>query len=222
MQLGKNTPSAEVLTGYVERIERIRESKKQLGLDEAAIMAEAKGQGFTPGAIRYVIKVRQEKPHDRQEREAMQDLYLHALGMEVEPPLLRFANLAAFDSTAREQVVERQKDFVPAHGKGHVEVYFGGTRFRLERQKDGEVTAIEQFELTPKAEAPPTKPSHQHDKAPVPDVDEAGAFELGRQYARDNRAVIDNPFPYGNPRRARFDEGWRKEAGGDGMGPDEK
>lgn len=47
---------------------------------------------------------------------------------------------------------------------------------------------------------------------------DADAGLLGRQAARDGKPVIDNPFPFGDPRRARFDEGWRSESGSDGMG----
>lgn len=49
-------------------------------------------------------------------------------------------------------------------------------------------------------------------------VDIGEAEELGRAAAREGKAVIANPFPFGDPRRPRFDEGWRKEAENDGMG----
>jgi SpoVK/Ycf46/Vps4 family AAA+-type ATPase len=49
-------------------------------------------------------------------------------------------------------------------------------------------------------------------------ADVADAEDMGRKAARDGKPVIDNPFPFGDPRRARFDEGWRKEAETDGMG----
>lgn len=49
-------------------------------------------------------------------------------------------------------------------------------------------------------------------------VEVADAEEMGRKAAREGKAVIDNPFPFGDPRRARFDEGWRKETDTDGMG----
>lgn len=219
MSVGQN--SAERIRNFVERVERIREQKKQLGDDEKAIMAEAKAEGFVPAAIRYVIKVRSEKPHDRQEREALQDLYLHAMGMATEPPLFRFAGLAAVDNAARDQVVEGMKAFVPPHGSGHIDVKFGTSTIRLERQKDGSVSATDVVDkpVQPRSEfsgrVVPSQP-----REPVPDVDDAGAFDLGREYARDNRAVIENPFPFGDSRRARFDEGWRRESGGDGMGPE--
>lgn len=44
------------------------------------------------------------------------------------------------------------------------------------------------------------------------------AVELGRKAAREGKAVIENPFPFQDPRRARFDEGWRQESETDGMG----
>lgn len=46
---------------------------------------------------------------------------------------------------------------------------------------------------------------------------EADAEGAGRAAAREGRPIIDNPFPFGDPRRARFDEGWRKETGSDGI-----
>jgi SpoVK/Ycf46/Vps4 family AAA+-type ATPase len=49
-------------------------------------------------------------------------------------------------------------------------------------------------------------------------IDIAGAEEMGRKAARDGKPIIDNPFPFNDPRRARFDEGWRKESDSDGMG----
>lgn len=50
------------------------------------------------------------------------------------------------------------------------------------------------------------------------EVTETVAEELGRQAAREGKPVIENPFGFGDPRRARFDEGWRKESDSDGMG----
>ena len=214
----KNTVSGEMLMGFVERVESIKERQADCSADMAIVMAEAKGQGFNTSAIKYVVKVRAEKPHDRAEREAMRDMYLHAAGLDVEPPLFRFANLAAIDTSSREQVIERMKEFVPSDG--HIDVKFGKVTLRLTRDKDGVVHEDELAERPapqPRADAPPagTKPA----KEPPPAVDADGAYELGRTYAIQNRAVIDNPFPYGDPRRARFDAGWRRENGGDGMGP---
>lgn len=219
MSIGQNTVSSDMLRSYVERIEHVRLDKKQLAENESAILADAKANGFTPSAIKAVVKVRAMKPHDRQESEALLDMYLHSLGMATEPPLFRAAGIAGFDAAAREQVVARLKDFVPATGLGDIIVNMGGTQVRLARGADGEVSETPVQSPKPPAE-PGARPSPAG-KADVPNVDSAGAEAMGQQYARDNRPVIDNPFPFGDPRRARFDEGWRREAGSDGMGGDE-
>lgn len=51
-----------------------------------------------------------------------------------------------------------------------------------------------------------------------PEITDASAEQLGRNAAREGKPVIENPFSFGDSRRARFDEGWRKESGNDGMG----
>ena len=50
------------------------------------------------------------------------------------------------------------------------------------------------------------------------ELDGDGADALGRKAAQEGRPVIDNPFVFGDPRRSRFDEGWRAESLSDGMG----
>ncbi len=220
MSLGKNTVSGQELTSFVERVETIEARQKFDSQEKAAIYAEAKSRGFTPGAIRYVVKVRKEKPHNRQEREAMQDMYLHALGMDTEPPLFRFAGLAAIDTSARDQVIERMREFVPPAGDGHIDVKFGQVTIRLTRDKDGNVSDEEVAEI--KAAPKPDKSAKlDAQREPVPDVDQAGAKLIGRQYAEENRPIIDNPFRFGDDRRAAFEEGWREATGSDGMGPQE-
>lgn len=49
-------------------------------------------------------------------------------------------------------------------------------------------------------------------------IDALSAENLGRKSFRDGKAIIDNPFHFGDARRARFDEGWRKESETDGAG----
>lgn len=220
MTMGRNTVAGDQLISIVERIEAIEANQKQLALDKAEVFAEAKANGYTPGAIRYVVKVRKEKPHDRQEREAMQDMYLHAIGMDTEPPLFRYSNLASIDTSARDQVIERMKEFVPSFGEGHIDVRFGTATIRLTRQKDGNVADEEVKEA--KQAAPQPAPANMPTcREPIPDVDEPGAKELGRKYAAENRPIIDNPFRYGDVKRLRFEEGWREATGSDGMGPQE-
>lgn len=215
----RNSVSGEQLRGFVERIEAIREQVKDLSDDEKVIFAEAQAAGLVPKVVRYVLKVRATKPSDFQEAQALADMYLSALGMAPEPPLFRAMGLISVDVNAREQIVEALKKFVPAAGSITIDGG-GGVPIRLTRTKDG---AVEVAEITKLATAPsePAKPKPAKDKPPVPDVDPDGAEALGRQAAQDDVPIIANPFPFGDPRRPRWDVGWRREAGSDGMGPDD-
>lgn len=215
----QNTVSGEQLKGFVERLERIRGEKKALSDDAKVIMAEAAASGFIPKFILHCVKIREQKPSEVQEARALADMYLSALGLAPEPPLFRAMNLISVDIASKESVVEALKKFVPAEGSITVEA--GGKPIKISRNKDGVVSVAE---VSPPRAAPETKSDHSphaKQKPPVPDVDAEGAEELGRQAARDDMAIISNPFPFGDARRARFDLGWRKEAGTDGMGPDD-
>ena len=72
--------AAGQLQSFVERIERLEEDKKAIAADMKEVFAEAKANGFDLKIIRQVLKIRQMEKSDRQEQEAMLDLYLTALG----------------------------------------------------------------------------------------------------------------------------------------------
>ena len=72
------------LKTIVERIERLEEEKKTIAADIKEIYAEAKGNGFDTRILRKVISIRRKDRHEREEEEAMLDLYLNALGMTPE------------------------------------------------------------------------------------------------------------------------------------------
>jgi len=220
MSLGRNTVSSRELVGYIERIERLKVDRDAISNDERAVMAEAKAKGFVPAAIRYCIKARAKKPHDRQEEEALRDLYMGAIGLGDEGPLFRAVGLMKVDRHARESVVEAFKALVPA--KGEIIVKMDGVAIRLWRDKEGEAQAEEMAEPTPGL-APAGAPASTARKTatPPPDVDEEGAHALGAQAFKDNRPITGNPFPFGDTRRARWDAGWRSVSGNDGMGPEE-
>jgi uncharacterized protein (UPF0335 family) len=215
--LGKNTPQTEELTAFIERVEKLNGEIADLQEDRKTVFQEAKSKGFSTRQMRRLVKVRKMKPHDHQEDEAEFAVYEHAMGMATEPPLLRFMAKAATDVAVRDQVIEAMKSFVPPHGKGDITVTMEGKPVRLARTKDG---TVELFDVEkPLPFQPSRKPAARPSRPPPPDVDAAGAEALGRQYAKDNRPIIDNPFPFGDTRRPRFDKGWRDETGNDGMGP---
>lgn len=67
------------LRSFVERVERLNAEKTALAGDIREVFAEAKGDGFDTAIMREVIKIRAMQPGDRDEREALLDLYLSAL-----------------------------------------------------------------------------------------------------------------------------------------------
>ncbi len=73
--------AAGQLRSFVERIERLEEEKKGISDDIRDVFAEAKGNGFDTKIMRQVIRLRKQEPNERQEAEAILDLYMHALGM---------------------------------------------------------------------------------------------------------------------------------------------
>ena len=79
--MAKSGIAKEHLRSFVERIERLEEEKKALADDIREVYSEAKGTGFDTKVMRHVVRLRKMESADRQEQEAMLDLYLNALGM---------------------------------------------------------------------------------------------------------------------------------------------
>jgi uncharacterized protein (UPF0335 family) len=69
------------LKSIVERIERLEEEKAALAEDIKEVYAEAKANGYDTKILRTVIRLRKQDSAERQEQEALLDLYLAALGM---------------------------------------------------------------------------------------------------------------------------------------------
>lgn len=217
MTLGKNTIEATALRGIVEEIELINDQVKELQDKRTEIFARAKSNGFAAAGIRYVVKARKMKPHDREEAETIRDTYMHAMGMDEEPPLFRQLAAMARDDLSRDALIENFKAMCPPTGE--IIIKIGGEPLRIWRDDKGEAQAepyIENVAKDPAKPRPSTMPGGKTRE--VPAVDEDGAEEYGRQMYRENRPIVENPFPYGDARRQRCDEGYRAESGGDGMG----
>ena len=69
------------LRSFIERIERLEEEKKTIADDIKEVYAEMKGTGFDTKAVRSIIRLRKQDQAERQEAEAILDLYMAALGM---------------------------------------------------------------------------------------------------------------------------------------------
>ena len=68
------------LRSFVERIEHLDEEIKGLNDDKKDVFAEAKGEGFDVKILKEVIRLRKQDQEERDERESLLDVYMHALG----------------------------------------------------------------------------------------------------------------------------------------------
>jgi uncharacterized protein (UPF0335 family) len=82
--MSKTGFAKDQLRSFIERIERLEEERAALSADIREVYSEAKGTGFDTKAMRAVVRLRKLDTADRQEQEAILDLYLSALGMERE------------------------------------------------------------------------------------------------------------------------------------------
>ena len=83
--------SGERLRSFVERIERIEEDIRAAQEDRKEIYSEAKGVGFDTKIICMIVRDRKMSQEQRDEIEALLDLYKAALGMLDGTPLGRSA-----------------------------------------------------------------------------------------------------------------------------------
>ena len=68
------------LRALVARIERLEEDKAGVAADIKEVYAEAKSMGYDTKVLRKVISLRKQDAHERQEMEALLELYLGAVG----------------------------------------------------------------------------------------------------------------------------------------------
>ncbi|WP_281300260.1 MULTISPECIES: DUF2312 domain-containing protein [unclassified Iodidimonas] len=71
--------AGDILRSFIERIERLEEEKKGIADDIKDVYAEAKSSGFDPKIMRQVVRIRKMERHEREELEALLDVYMHAL-----------------------------------------------------------------------------------------------------------------------------------------------
>lgn len=212
-----NAPSKEYIGDALLRVEGLRERKAELADAEKAIFAEAKALGYTPKYLRYLLKLRALSPNEVAETDAMVAIYREAAGLG-ELPLFKALSSLSADTASQDSIIEALKPVVP--DTGHIIVQIAGEPIKLSRDANGDV--IQEVHREPKPDFKPDASKGQDGRAalvPVPDVNEAGAAQLGAQAYRDDVAIVKNPFPAGDARRRAWDKGWRDASGGDGMGP---
>ena len=77
--------AAGQIKSIIERVERLEEEKEALGADIREIYSEAKSNGYDTKILRKIISMRKMDKAERQEQDAILDLYMHAIGMADEP-----------------------------------------------------------------------------------------------------------------------------------------
>lgn len=75
------TVAAGQLKAFIERVEKLEEEKQAIADDIKDVFAEMKGTGFDTKAVRTIIRLRKKDKAEREEEEAILDLYMNALGM---------------------------------------------------------------------------------------------------------------------------------------------
>lgn len=73
--------AAAELRQFIERVERLEEDKRALQEDVKSVYAEAKGRGYDVPAMKTIVRLRRKDKAERDEEEAVVDLYAEALGM---------------------------------------------------------------------------------------------------------------------------------------------
>jgi uncharacterized protein (UPF0335 family) len=75
------TVSDDQLRLLIERVERLEEEKKGIADDVKDVYAEAKSVGYDTKIMRQIVRLRKMSVQDRQEMEAILDIYKAALGL---------------------------------------------------------------------------------------------------------------------------------------------
>ena len=81
--LGHNTESAGRLRTIVERLENLDDEKRAAAEGFNDVLKEAKGEGFDPTVLRKIVALRRQNAAKRKEKQAILDLYAHALGFDL-------------------------------------------------------------------------------------------------------------------------------------------
>lgn len=82
--MAKSGFAKDQLLSFIKRIERLEEEKHALGADIKEVYTEAKGIGFDTKIMRMVVRLRKLSKAELQEQEAILDLYMTAVGSNVD------------------------------------------------------------------------------------------------------------------------------------------
>ena len=81
MTIGHNSMDGQMLLQYIERIEKLQEAKDMVALDIKEVLMDSKMNGFENKILKQIIKLRRMSAEDRDEQDALLELYKQAAGM---------------------------------------------------------------------------------------------------------------------------------------------
>lgn len=73
--------AGDQLRSLIERIERLEEERQATAEDVREVYAEARAAGFDIKVMRQLVRLRLLDSAEREEQEALLDIYRHAVGM---------------------------------------------------------------------------------------------------------------------------------------------
>ena len=85
--MSEDTNARSQLRSFVDRVERLEEEEAALASDKKQVYAEASSRGFDAKILRKVIKLRKVDRIEREEEQALVEVYMAALGMLDGTPL---------------------------------------------------------------------------------------------------------------------------------------
>jgi uncharacterized protein (UPF0335 family) len=77
-----NGPNKDEVMQYINRIEKLEEEKRAISEDIKSVYLEVKSTGYDPKIIRKLVSIRRKSKEERQEEQALLDLYMEAIGMQ--------------------------------------------------------------------------------------------------------------------------------------------
>jgi uncharacterized protein (UPF0335 family) len=185
----RNLSPRERLVKTVQELERLEEEKRGAAEALTAAFEQAKWHGLDPATLKVVLKLRKLTPLQREERRALEAVYLASLGMLEGEPLPEAAR-RRLDGHPPPATAQAAKPAAP----------------------DSSRDAASDGPDEPPAALPTAPPQPA---LPLKDPEEAR--REGAAAAGAGARIYDNPYPAGDPCRAAWDEGWCAAKKSNGM-----
>lgn len=188
----RRTPR-ERLVHHVQRLEHFAEVKQSASENLADAFEAAGHDGFDTKTLKVVLKLRKMSPAERQERRALEAIYLAALGM--------------LEGEALPEAARRRLDPHSDPPRGAA-----SPAAPAPDAPDGQTSDPPS---TPDADSGPALPPEPQPMLQLKEPEEAKSE--GSEAAAAGKRIYDNPYPAGDPCRAAWDEGWCAQRKSHGM-----